>query len=55
MSKIILFKMYYPSDKTYNTEIFNYLNNSTNLTLDEKKKVLKGLGATITEQGTVRW
>lgn len=54
-SKMILYKMQYPSDDTYNNEIVEYLNNKDNITLDQEKTILQYLGMTITDEGTVRW
>ena len=54
-SKLILYKMEYPNDDNYNFDIVEYLNNKNNISKKEEIKLLKYLGMTIAEDGTVRW
>ncbi len=43
-TKLILFKSEYPSDKTYDAEIINYINNLGDLTYEERVSVFEELG-----------
>ena len=45
--KIVLFKMQYKSDDTYNQEIVEYLNNREDLTYDERITIFTELGFTV--------
>jgi hypothetical protein len=53
--KIIMFKVAYPSDDTYNGEILEYLNSRNDISFDEKKTILKELGFTVGSDGRVTW
>jgi hypothetical protein len=53
-TKIILYKMEYPSDDTYNAEIVNYLNSRSDLTYDELTTIYTELGFTV-KNGYVYW
>ncbi len=54
-TKIILFKMEYNADDTYNREIIEYLNGRNDISFEEEVTILKELGFTVTADGTVRW
>ena len=54
-SKIILFKMEYNADDTYNREIIEYLNGRSDISFEEEVTILQELGFTVTADGTVRW
>lgn len=54
-TKIILFKMEYNADDTYNREIIEYLNSRNDISFEEEVTILKELGFTVTADGTVRW
>ena len=54
-AKIILYKMEYPSDDTYNMDIVEYLNEREDISYEEMVTILKYLGFTVDENGTVRW
>lgn len=53
--KLILFKNEYPSDSRYNREIVEYLNNRNDISADDMETILKELGFTVDNDGTVRW
>lgn len=53
--KIILFKMEYNADDTYNREIIEYLNGRSDISYEEEVTILKELGFTVLPDGTVRW
>lgn len=53
--KIILFKSEYPSDDTYNNEIVEYLNSREDISYDEEVTILRELGFTVLDDGTVLW
>ena len=52
--KIILFKMQFKTDDTYNADIVNYLNNLETLTYDERVAIYTELGFTV-KDGYVYW
>ena len=54
-TKIILFKMEYNADDTYNREIIEYLNSRSDISFEEEVTILRELGFTVTTDGTVRW
>ena len=54
-SKIVLYKMTYPNDNSYNYDIVEYLNNKNNITKQQEMDILKYLGMTIDDDDTVRW
>lgn len=54
-TKIILFKMEYNADDTYNREIIEYLNGRSDISFEEEVTILRELGFTVTADGTVRW
>ena len=54
-TKLILFKMEYNADDTYNREIIEYLNGREDISFEEEVTILKELGFTVTADGTVRW
>ena len=54
-TKIILFKMEYNADDTYNREIIEYLNGRNDISFEEEVIILQELGFTVTADGTVRW
>lgn len=53
--KIILFKSEYPSDDTYNQDIFEYLKSRDDLSYEEKVTIFKELGFTVRSDGYVTW
>ena len=53
--KIMLAKLYYKSDDTYNREIINYLNNDSSVSYDEMKQILKAMGMKIDDYGNITW
>ncbi len=53
--KIILFKSQYPSDDTYNQDIFDYINGRDDLSYDEKVSIFKYLEFDVDSDGYVRW
>ena len=53
--KIILFKMEYNADDTYNYDIIEYLNNREDITYDEMVSILKELGFIVHSDGRVTW
>ena len=53
--KIVLFKSEYPSDDTYNYEIVEYLNNRNDISYEEMEAILKELGFTVYDDGTITW
>lgn len=54
-SKILLYKMEYPGDDTYNMDIIDYLNSRDDISYQEMEDILKALEFTVEEDGTVRW
>ena len=54
-AKILLYKMEYPSDNTYNRDIVEYLNERQDITYQEMEEILTILGYTVDKDGTVRW
>ena len=54
-AKIILYKMEYPSDDTYNMDIVEYLNEREDISYEDMETILRYLGFTVDENGTVRW
>ncbi|MBQ3529524.1 MAG: hypothetical protein IJA47_03420 [Oscillospiraceae bacterium] len=54
-AKLVLYKMEYPSDDTYNGKIIQYVNGVEGFTFEQKATVLKELGFTITADGRVTW
>ena len=54
-AKIILFKMEYPSDDSYNNDIIDYLNDRDDISYGEMETILKELGFTVHSDGRVTW
>lgn len=54
-SKILLYKMEYPSDDTYNQEIVDYLNKRKDISYSDMEAILKQLGFEVEADGTIRW
>ena len=54
-AKIILYKMEYPSDDTYNGKIIEYVNGIEGFSYEQKATVLKELGFTVSKDGKVSW
>jgi len=54
-AKIILYKMEYPSDDTYNGKIIEYVNSIEGFSYKQKETVLKELGFTVSKDGKVSW
>ena len=53
--KIILFKMEYNADDTYNEDIIEYLNGRDDISREEMESILKELGFTVHSDGRVTW
>ena len=53
--RIILFKIQFPTDTTYCSDIVDYLNGRENISFDEKAFILEELGFAVFEDGTVKW
>lgn len=53
--KIILYRMCYKSDDTYNKDIVEYLDNRDDLKYNEVIEILKALNFTVKSDGTVKW
>jgi hypothetical protein len=53
--KIVLFKMLFVKDDTYNYEIIDYLNSREDITYEEQETILKQLGFTVTADGNIYW
>jgi hypothetical protein len=53
--KVLLFKSEYPADDTYNEDIIEYLNNREDITYSEMEIILKELGFTVENDGTISW
>ena len=54
-AKLILFKSEYNADDTYNYEIIDYLNGREDISYDEMETILKELGFTVHQDGTIEW
>ncbi len=54
-AKLVLYKMEYPSDDTYNGKIIEYVNGIEGFTFEQKANVLGELGFTVTSDGRVTW
>jgi hypothetical protein len=54
-AKLVLYKMEYPSDDTYNGKIIQYVSGIEGFTFEQKATVLKELGFTVTSDGKVTW
>ena len=54
-AKLILFKNEYNSDNESNYEIIEYLNNREDISFEEEVTILRELGFTVTDDGTVYW
>lgn len=53
--KLILFKSEYPADDSYNSEILDYLNSRSDITLEDEITILRELGFTVHDDGRVFW
>ena len=53
--KLVLYKMQYKSDDTYNYEIVEYLNSLPNMSYDDIRKALIEMEFTVDDEGNVRW
>lgn len=53
--KIILFKMEYPADDTYNNDIIDYLNSREDFTYEQIETILKELGFKVSDDGYITW
>lgn len=53
--KIILFKMEYNADDTYNYDIIEYLNGRDDISREEMESILKELGFIVHSDGRVTW
>jgi hypothetical protein len=53
--KIVLFKMLFVKDDTYNYEVIDYLNSREDITYEEQETILKQLGFTVTADGNIYW
>ena len=54
-AKLILFKSEYNSDDESNYEIIDYLNSRSDISYEEEVAILRELGFTVTEDGTIYW
>lgn len=54
-AKLVLFKSQYKSDDTYNYEIIDYVNSVDDFTYEDRVTILKELGFTVLDDGTVKW
>lgn len=54
-AKLVLYKLEYPSDNTYNGKIIEYVNGIEEFTFEQKANVLGELGFTVTSDGRVTW
>lgn len=54
-AKCILLKSQYPKEDSYNKDIVDYLLGRDDITMEEKKTILKELGATIDDEGYIHW
>lgn len=53
--KLILFKNEYNADDTYNEEIIEYLNGRMDISFEEEISILRQLGFSVTDDGTITW
>ena len=53
--KIMLAKLYYKTDNTYNQEIINSLNSNPSIDYQEMKQILKAMGMNIDDDGNITW
>ena len=53
--KIVLFRIQFPKDTTYNNDIVDYLNERDDITYDEMVYILEELGFAVFDDGTVKW
>ena len=53
--KIMLAKLEYKSDDTYNNEIINYLNNDNSISYQDMTEILKAMGFKVDEYGNITW
>jgi len=54
-AKLVLYKMEYPSDDTYNGKIIEYVSGIEDFTFEQKANVLQELGFTVSSDGKVSW
>ena len=54
-AKLVLYKLEYPSDDTYNGKIIEYVNGIEGFTFEQKANVLGELGFTVAADGRVLW
>lgn len=54
-AKCILIKSEYSAEDRYNSDILDYLNSRNDLSMEDKKTILKELGATVDAEGNVYW
>lgn len=53
--KIIMLKMNYPADDSYNYDIIDYLNNRSDISYSEMVTILENLDMKVSADGTVTW
>lgn len=53
--KIILYRIQFPNDATYNSDIVDYLNERDNIYYNDMVFILEELGFAVFEDGTVKW
>ena len=53
--RLILFKNEYNADDTYNNEIIEYLNSRDDLSFSDTVTILRKLGFTVHDDGTIEW
>lgn len=54
-AKLVLMKSQYESIDDYNEEIFQYIRDKRGLTFEEKLSILKTLGYSVSDDGTITW
>lgn len=54
-AKLILFKSEYNADDESNYEIIDYLNSRSDISYEEEVTILRELGFTVTDDGTIYW
>jgi hypothetical protein len=53
--KIILFRIQFPKNTTYNNDIVDYLNKRDDISYDEMEYILEELGFAVFDDGTIKW
>ena len=53
--RIILYRIHFFNDSTYNSDIVDYLNDRDDISYSEMEFILTSLGFAVYEDGTVKW